>query len=76
MLWKEICQNQLLAKTTLILFLNKVRASPCSPLSSSRLPGARLPFSSLHGAPEGRKELSPWTCALTSGTASLLSDDG
>ena len=27
MLWKDICQNQLLAKTTLILFLNKVRFS-------------------------------------------------
>ena len=25
MLWKEICQNPLLSKTTLILFLNKVR---------------------------------------------------
>ncbi|KAJ3011492.1 hypothetical protein NUW54_g2154 [Trametes sanguinea] len=25
MLWREVCQNALLAKTTLILFLNKVR---------------------------------------------------
>lgn len=34
MLWKDICQNQLLSKTTLILFLNKVRF-PVFPLLAS-----------------------------------------
>lgn len=48
MLWKEICGNALLSKTTLILFLNKVRGafrtpicnwirrSHCAPLFGSR----------------------------------------
>ena len=37
-LWREVCTNGLLSKTTLILFLNKVRAPFsffCSALSSS-----------------------------------------
>ena len=40
MLWKDICQNQLLAKTTLILFLNKVRFSVLPVLA----PSVRLRF--------------------------------
>lgn len=38
MLWKDICQNQLLAKTTLILFLNKVRFSVLPLLAPSVCP--------------------------------------
>lgn len=57
MLWKDICQNQLLAKTTLILFLNKVRFSVLLVLAP------RCACASIHGAPTGRKELSFWTYA-------------
>ena len=41
-LWREVCQNALLAKTTLILFLNKVRTPGASSL--------RLPWMAVCGA--------------------------